>query len=55
MNKINDLDQELIYQIEFGIDEMAKTQKKTKKVIRLAEKNLRKMLLNRLNGKTGEC
>jgi hypothetical protein len=55
MDKINNLDQELIFQIEFGTDENTKTQKKTKKVIKLAEKNLRKMLLNRLNGKTGEC
>ncbi|MFA5750462.1 MAG: hypothetical protein WC895_04565 [Candidatus Shapirobacteria bacterium] len=55
MEEINNLDQELIYQIEFRSDEVIKNQKKSKNIIKLAEKNLRKMLVNRLNGKTGEC
>lgn len=52
--KNNKNNQEIKFQIEMetlGIER----QVEPRKTIRLAEKNLKKLLLNRINGKTGEC
>jgi len=46
--------EEIKYQIELEIVEVGK-QVSPKKIIRSAEKNIKKMLFNRLKGQTGEC
>lgn len=46
--------EEIKFQIEMELFE-ARTQNNSKKTIKLAEKNLKKMILNRIDGKTGEC
>jgi len=52
MNKIKT--EEMKFQIEMDLIEIER-QIGPKKTIKLAEKNLKKMLLNRIEGKTGEC
>jgi len=46
--------EEIKFQIEMETLEINR-QVGPRKTIKLAEKSLRKMLLNRINGKTGEC
>jgi len=50
----NTKNEEIKYQIELEIVEVGK-QVNSKKIIRSAEKNIKKMLLNRIKGQTGEC
>ena len=52
--KNNKNNQEIKFQIEMDILRVER-QSGPRKTIRLAEKSLRKMLLNRIEGKTGEC
>ena len=52
--KNNKNNQEIKFQIEMDIVEIDR-QTGPRKTIKLAEKNLKKMLLNRIEGKTGEC
>jgi len=52
MEEINN--EEIKFQIEMELVEI-RDQNAPKKTIRLAQKNLKKMLLNRIDGKTGEC
>ncbi|MPM86337.1 hypothetical protein SDC9_133426 [bioreactor metagenome] len=52
--KSNKNNQEIKFQIEMETLEIER-QSEPKKTIRLAEKNLKKILLNRISGKTGEC
>lgn len=48
------IEQELIFKIE--VKNQNKTIKtKKKKVIKLAQENLAKMVIDRLDGKTGDC
>jgi len=42
------------FQIELELIDIKKTDK-SKKIIRMTERNLKRMLMNRLEGKTGEC
>jgi len=50
----NKYKQELIFKIETK-DQNKKIKIKQKKVIKTAEENLTKMIIDRLDGKTGEC
>ncbi len=50
----NNYEQELVFQIE-PKDKEEKHGYKQKKVIKLASENLKRMVIDRLNGKTGEC
>jgi hypothetical protein len=50
----NEYEQELVFQIESKNKE-EKQNKKQKKVIKLASENFKKMVIDRLDGKTGEC
>ena len=50
----NNKNEEIKFQIEMELFE-TKSQLGSRKTIKLAEKNLKKMLLNRISGKTGEC
>ena len=50
----NNYEQELVFQIEFKNSE-EKQNHKQKKVIKLASENLKKMVMSRIDGKTGEC
>lgn len=52
--KNNKNNQEIKFQIEMETLEIER-QVSPRRTIKLAEKNLKKMLLNRINGKTGEC
>lgn len=52
--KNNNDNQEIKFQIEMDFMEIER-QVRPKKTIKLAEKNLKKMLINRIEGKTGEC
>ena len=52
--KNNKNNQEIKFQIEMETLEIDR-QIGPRKTIKLAEKNLKKMLLNRIEGKTGEC
>lgn len=52
--KNNKNNQEIKFQIEIETLEIDR-QIGSRKTIKLAEKNLKKMLLNRIDGKTGEC
>ncbi|MFA5532541.1 MAG: hypothetical protein WDA13_03010 [Candidatus Shapirobacteria bacterium] len=48
--------EEIKFQIEMELFEIKRQiNPSPRKTIKLAEKNLKKMLLNRLEGKTGEC
>jgi len=53
MDKIDDLQTGLIFKIDFdsGIDD----ERKTKKIIKSAEKKLRRAFLDKLGGRIGEC
>ena len=42
------------YQIELEVVEVGKVSNSTR-TIRLARKNIKKMILNKLNGRTGMC
>jgi hypothetical protein len=42
------------YQIELEVVEVGKTNSPTK-MIRQTRKNIKKLILNKLNGRTGEC
>jgi len=42
------------YQIELEVVVVGKVSNSTR-TIRLARKNIKKMILNKLNGRTGEC
>jgi len=46
--------EELIFRIDIKARESL-DRYRSKKAVKSAEKNLKKMFLNRLNGKTGEC
>ena len=50
----NKYEQELVFQIEVE-DKTEKQNHKQKKVIKLASENLRKIMMDRLEKKTGEC
>ncbi|MDD4937472.1 MAG: hypothetical protein PHX34_00420 [Candidatus Shapirobacteria bacterium] len=50
----NNKKEEIKFQIEMELVEIGK-QNNPKRTIKLAQKNLKKMLFNRINGKTGEC
>ena len=50
----NKYEQELVFQIEVE-DKKEKQSHKQKKVVKLASENLKKMVMDRLDGKTGEC
>jgi len=50
----NNYEQELVFQIEPKNKEDKQTHKQ-KKVIKLASENMKKMVMDRLEGKTGEC
>jgi len=52
--KDNKNNQEIKFQIEMELFE-TKSQLGSRKTIKLAEKNLKKMLLSRIDGRTGEC
>jgi hypothetical protein len=52
MKKINN--EEIKYKIELEVIEVGK-QISSKRIIRSAERNIKKMLLNRIKGQTGEC
>jgi len=47
-------EQELVFQIEME-DKREKQNYKQKKVIKLASENLKKIVMDRLEKKTGEC
>lgn len=47
-------EQELIFQIEVE-NKKEKQSHKQKKVVKMASENLKKMMIDRLTGKTGEC
>jgi len=53
MKKINN-NEEMKFKIELEVIEVGK-QISSRKIIRSAEKNIKKMLFNRLKGQTGEC
>ena len=54
MKKINK--EEMKFKIEMELFELKRQiNPNPRKTIKLAEKNFKKMLLNRLDGKTGEC
>ncbi|HPT65794.1 MAG TPA: hypothetical protein PK257_00590 [Candidatus Woesebacteria bacterium] len=46
--------QELVFQVETE-SKKEKQKYKQKKVIELASENLKKIMMDKLNGKTGEC
>jgi hypothetical protein len=50
----NEYEQELVFQIETK-DKKEKQIHKQKKVLKLASENLKKMVIDKLGGKTGEC
>jgi len=50
----NEYEQELFFQIEID-GKKEKENNKQRKVFKLASKNLRKLAVDRLNGKVGEC
>jgi hypothetical protein len=52
MNKL--IEKELVFKIEIE-NQNKKQGNKRRKVVKLAEENLKKMVLDRLEGKTGEC
>jgi len=54
MKKRDNLNQELIFKIEISPTRMVE-QYRSKRTVKSAERNLKKMLLNRIDGKTGEC
>ncbi len=47
-----EIEQELVFKIEIKNKEKRIRQRK---VVKLASENLKKMTIDRLNGKTGEC
>ena len=49
----NKIEQELVFKIE--IKNKQEKRVKQKGVVRLASENLKKMIIDRLDGKTGEC
>jgi hypothetical protein len=52
--KNNNKKEEILFQIDLITDEY-KNQSKSRKIVKSAEKNIKKMLFNRLKGQTGEC
>jgi len=50
----NNYEQELIFQIKVE-DKEQKQNHKQKKVVKMASENLKKLVMSRLDGKTGEC
>lgn len=50
----NEYEQELVFQIESD-DKKEKQTKKQKRVVKLASENLKKMVIDKLSGRTGEC
>lgn len=50
----NKYEQELVFQIELE-NKKEKQNHKQKRVVKLATENLKKMMIDRLQGKTGEC
>lgn len=50
----NEYEQELVFQIESD-DKKEKQTKKQKRVVKLAAENLKKMVIDKLSGRTGEC
>ncbi|MDD2225055.1 MAG: hypothetical protein PHP97_02750 [Candidatus Shapirobacteria bacterium] len=50
----NKIEQELVFKIEIK-NQDSKQKVKKKGVIRLASENLKKLVADRLGGKTGEC
>jgi hypothetical protein len=50
----NNYEQELVFQIEVE-NKKEKQSHKQKRVVKLASENLKKMVIDRLEGKTGEC
>jgi len=51
---MNENNKEKKYQIELEVVEVGKFNNATK-TIRLARKNIKKLILNKLNGRSGEC
>jgi len=49
-----EFEQELVFKIEIKNQDI-KQKVKRKRVVKLASENLKKMTLDRLSGKTGEC
>jgi len=49
-----EFEQELVFKIEIKNQDSSQKIKK-KRVIKLASENLKKMVIDRLGGKTGEC
>ena len=49
-----EIEQELFFRLEVE-NKKEKQSHKQKKVIKLASENLKKMVMDRLEGKTGEC
>lgn len=50
----NEYEQELVFQIE-SEDKKEKIDDKQKRIFRVTSKNLRKLTIDKLNGKVGEC
>lgn len=50
----NKIEQELVFKIEIK-NQDSKQKVKRKRVIKLASENLKKLVTDRLGGKTGEC
>ncbi len=51
---INKKLEEKKYQIELEVIEVGKTNSPTK-MIKLTKRNIKKLILNKLNGRSGEC
>jgi len=54
MNFQNEIEQELVFKIEVKKTE-GKSNGKQRRVIKLASENLKKLVSDRLDGKTGDC
>ena len=54
MDYQNEFEQELVFQVEIKNKKETRSVKQ-KKVVKMAEENLKKMVIDRLSDRTGEC